>query len=183
MIRLCVALLLTLGGLFVNGQTVNQNNVLKVEALGWSGSKYVIKVTNKANCSTTIRIQYDYNTKDTTLSALATANIYLSRATSTTPWIRVKKLSGASCMPNASGDWVYVCPTTNTLPIKFKSISALRINPDAIKVNFETEEDATILHYVIKISLDGKTYREAAIVMPDGVVGGKQYTVTIQLKK
>lgn len=181
--RLFVALLLTLGSLFANGQTVNQNNVLKVESLGWNSSRYVIKVTNKANCLTTIRIQYDMTIKDTTLSALAVATIYLDGVTVNTPFIRVKRISGASCMHEPSNSWVYISLSTNTLPIKFKSISAIRTGANTVKVNFETEEDATILYYVVKFSLDGKTYQEAAIVMPDGVVGGKQYTVTIQLRK
>ena len=63
--------------------TVDSNNVFKLESLGWSNGKYVIRITNKGNCSLTVRFTYVTGTKDTTLSGLATAVLYLPNVSPT----------------------------------------------------------------------------------------------------
>ncbi len=172
--------------LFARSQTtyplIAENNIVKVESLGWSNPNYIIRVTNKGNCNTTIRINYVTGTKDTTLSAKAVATIKLSNVSPTATYIRVKRTSGGSCVSNCSENYVYVGIATS-LPIKFKSITAQRISVDSVKITFESEEDNTIEYYVAKISLDGgKTWKEVAIVMPDGIVGSKTYSVTVKIK-
>lgn len=172
--------------LFARSQTyplISENNIVKVESLGWSYPNYVIKVTNKGNCNTTFRINYLTGTKDTTLSANAVAVIKLSNVSPTATYIRVKRTSGGSCVSNCSESYVYVGITNTALAIKFKSFSAQRISADSVKIVFESEEDNTIEYYVARISLDGgKTWKEVAIVMPDGIIGSKTYSVTIKIK-
>ena len=170
--------------LFARSQTyplIAENNIIKVESLGWSSPYYMIKVTNKGNCSTTIRINYVAGTKDTTLSANAVATIRLSNVLPTATYIRVKRTSGGGCVVNCSENYVYVGIATS-LPIKFKSFNAQRISADSVKITFESEEDNTIEYYVARISFDGKTWKEVAIVMPDGIVGSKTYSVTVKIK-
>lgn len=79
--------------------------------------------------------------------------------------------------------WVETIINMTTTPIRFTNFSAQRVSTDSVKVTFESEEDNTIQHYIVKISFDGKTYREVAIVLPNGVVGGKTYFVTVKLKQ
>ena len=177
-----MGIVLILSTLFAQAQAIDENNVLKVESLGWSGTNYVIKVTNKVSCSTTIRISYQNGTKDTTLSSSAVATIFLPNVVPTSSQIKVKRLSGATCISNPSSSWLEVCVLHSPLAIKFTSFSAQRVSADSVKITFSSEEDNTIEYYVAKISFDGKVWKEVAIVIPDGIVGNKTYTVTVKIK-
>ncbi len=65
------------------------------------------------------------------------------------------------------------------LPVKFTGISGQRVGPRSIKLIFSAEEDGNIDHYNIQYSLDGKTFNTVNILFPNGVVGGKQYSVIV----
>jgi hypothetical protein len=180
---LCVVIMVI--SLFARSQTyplIAENNIIKVESVGWVGVNYRIKVTNKAGCPTSIRINYVSGTKDTTLSANAIATINLNGLSLTTNYIRVKWRDGASCISHCDDDYIYVGINNTVIPIRFKSILAKRISNDTIQINFEAEEDNTIDYYVAKISFDGKTYKEVTILMPNGVIGNKKYSITVKIR-
>ena len=93
---------------------------------------------------------------------------------------KAKRQSGAVCRQNPDNGWVEL-QSLNVLPIKFGQITATKINPGLIKLTFESEEDNTIKHYNILVSEDGKVYRKAHILFPDGITGGKKYSILIKL--
>jgi len=184
-LMLCVVIMVI--SLFARSQSyplITENNIIKVESVGWVGISYRIKVTNKAGCPTSIRINYVSGTKDTTLSANAVATINLNNLSLTANYIRVKWRGGANCISYCDDDedYIYVGIKNIVTPIKFKSILAKRISDNVVQINFEAEEDNTINYYVIKISFDGKTYKEVTILMPDGITGNKKYSVNVKIR-
>ena len=179
---LCLLLLTGAGMKYANAySTIDSNNVFKLESLGWSDNKYVVRITNKGNCSLNVRLTYITGTKDTTLSGLATAVIYLPNVSPTATYIRAKRTGGGSCVNNASENYIYVGIVQTILPIKFTSISSKKIDNNTIQLTFEAEEDNTIEYYRVLINSGGKEWIEKVIVFPNGVQGSKKYIVNIKL--
>lgn len=185
--KFLISVIITFISIFAQSQTyplIAENNALKVESIGWVGTNsYRIKVTNKANCSTSIRINYNTGTKDTTLSNLVSTYFNLNNVLQSATYIRVKRTSGATCISSCSEDYVYVGFNNVILPVQFKSIISKRIDDDHVMIIFEAEEDNTIQNYRIKISSDGIDFKDATIIFPNGIQGNKKYTITLTLSK
>lgn len=162
-------------------QYVAENGVLKIESIGWNGLNYVVKLTNKANCETNFRINYTVGTKDTLLPANASAYVTLVGMNPLATEIKAKKIGGAACVNGTNTDWVLVLVLQTALPIKFKSISAKKVDEKTIRLEFESEEDNTIDRYRIKISSDGKYWKDVLIIFPNGIQGSKKYSVIVNL--
>lgn len=179
--KLILSLSFILVTLFGQSQSSAENELFRVEAMGWSGPNYLIKVTNKANCETTFRISFAGGTKDTMLSANVTSMIVLPNMTPSGTNIKIKRQSGAVCLNGIGNDWTQISVLQIALPIKFKSISVRRISSKSVRLDFESEEDNTIEKYHIKVSTDGKLWKDVMIVFPNGIQGSKKYSVTINL--
>lgn len=179
--KLILSLSFILATLFSQSQSFAENNLFRIEAMGWTGTNYVVKLTNKVNCETTFRFNYSGGVKDTTLSANVTTMITLPNMNPTTSTIKVKRQSGAVCLSGVGNDWTEISVLQIALPIKFKSISVRRISSSLVRLEFESEEDNTIEKYHIKVSADGKLWKDVMIIFPNGIQGSKKYSVTINL--
>jgi hypothetical protein len=179
--KLILSLSFILVTLFGQSQSSAENALFRIEAMGWSGTNYVVKLTNKVNCETTFRFNYTGGVKDTTLSANVTSMILLPNMSTNAVSIKVKRQSGAVCLNGVSNDWTEISVLQIALPIKFKSISVRRISSKSVRLDFESEEDNTIEKYHIKISTDGKLWKDVMVIFPNGVQGSKKYSVTINL--
>ena len=180
--RLLFVMMFILTISFGYSQYVKENNVLKFESIGWSGSNYIVRVTNKASCSTTVRITFSSvtnGTKDTTLDANSTALVPLQNMIQTSTDIKAKRNTGAVCITGASNEWLEIKVLQVVLPIKFKSISVRKLTNSSAQLEFESEEDNTIQKYIVKISPDGKVWKDVVILFPNGVQGLKKYSVIV----
>lgn len=164
-----------------NGGQSNENNVLKIEYIGYSNGNHIFNVINKVNCELVIKVDKNGIFADHTLSALQSTFINVpTTGSSQIVTFKAKRQSGALCKQNPDNGWAEL-QSNYILPIKFGPISVTKINPGLIKLTFESEEDNTIRHYNIMISEDGKTYRKAHILFPNGITGNKKYSVLIKL--
>lgn len=162
-----------------NGGQLNENNVLKIEYVGYN-TNHIFKVINKVNCELIIKMDKNGSFNNMTLTPLQETFIHISGPQSTVVNFKAKRQSGALCKQNPDNGWVEL-NSLIILPIKWGPITTIRINPNLIKVTFETEEDNTIKHYNIMISEDGKTFKKANILFPNGIIGHKKYSVFIKL--
>lgn len=184
-----IGALLALSTLFCsaqNGGLVNENSVIKIDYVNYNfqTSNFVFLITNKQNCSVTAQYKIVHTNQivDITLSGNGTYTVYVPGVITEDEHVKAKATSFCPGVVVNSG-WVETDNQGGTiLPIKFKSISTQRINADSIRITFESEEDNTIEYYVAKISFDGKIWKEVAIVMPNGIVGNKTYSVTVKIK-
>jgi hypothetical protein len=164
-----------------NGGIANENNILKLTYLGWLNGEHKMTLQNKANCEVTVTMNMAGTMSDIVIPALTTINLNHTATQSTNVSIKSKRKTGASCVAQPDNGWVEIATTGIVLPIKFKSIIGKRINSNTIQLTFEVEEDTDLDNYVIKVSNDGKTFRQVAMIFPNGLIASKKYIVTINL--
>ncbi|CAB4142821.1 hypothetical protein UFOVP449_81 [uncultured Caudovirales phage] len=176
-------LILPLITLAQNGGQSNENSVLKINYIGYSGSYFLFKIENKQNCA--VRIQYTHsgNTRmlDTTIEALS---VFLYKIPSTFSEKFIAKARSRSFCPNELPDqgWVEAETISSTLPVTFMGIFVKKINHNTLNVKFKVDEDNTIKFYRVLISIDGgKKYINKIILFPNGMEGKKLYEVNIKL--
>lgn len=164
-----------------NGGQANENTVIKIDYLGYTNGNHVFKVTNKQNCA--VKTQYTVvgssTITDTIVQSLGTYNIIIP---SPLAQIKVTKARALEFCPTNAPDrgWVERDNRQTILPIKFKSITAHRMDINTIRVMFESDEDNTIKYYNIRISFDGRIWKTYTIVFPNGVQGNKTYQVDLK---
>lgn len=161
-----------------NGGITNENASTKIEWIGITNGNYVVKVTNKQSCAVDMNVQWGGT------SRFRTKNI--AAGSSDTFWIDppppARCFLGAKPQTICTGHDDRGTVELNTcaiLPVHFTNISGQRVGPHSIKLIFSAEEDGNTDHYNIQYSLDGKTFKTVNVLFPDGVVGGKQYSVIV----
>ena len=176
-----VMMLPVLGFAQGNGGITNENASAKIEWIGMSpNGSYVVKVTNKQTCQASMRVQWNGNTQSNSKQIPATL--------SDTFWMPPNPASGGflrakpeTVCSSSDGDIGAVELNVNQiLPVKFSSIVGQRVGPNSIKLTFVSEEDAATDHYNIQYSLDGKVYKTATVLFPNGIEGKKTYSVIIK---
>ena len=163
-----------------NGQS-NQNNVIKIEYIGYSNNAHVFKVTNKQPCE----VKTEYKVEDSNLSGVVKV-LGNSSYTILVPGykyqkIEVKARSLEKC-PNIKGDngWVET-ETQFILPIKFEYLRVKIVDPKTIIVYFKALQTDNERQFNIQVCTDGKSFKTVAIVLPDPIVVNKEYTQKIKL--
>lgn len=172
--------LLSIVGLSQNGGQNTENNVLRIVYVGWKSGEHKVLLQNKLNCEVTVTYNFDGATADVVLPALGTTTLSKAAPHGTVLSAKAKRRSGATCISSPDNGWVEVSTILNSVPIKFKSIRGSRIDRSTIEVTFEAEEDSDLKYYTIKVSNDGINYREVGVVLPDGIISSKTYTVTVK---
>lgn len=174
------ALLFTISSFSQNGGQANQNSVLEIQYIAFANGNHIFRVYNKQNCPVSA-IGKVGNNPDTSfiIPPLSWDTLYVPGTISSYVKVKAKSTNFCNNMPDMG--WV----ETDTrqlifLPIKFKSINAVRIDKSTIRVVFESEEDNTILYYNITISFDGKTFKTYKVIFPNGIQGSKKYQVDIK---
>lgn len=164
-----------------NGGQLNENSVIKIDYLGYANGNHTFKVTNKQPCQ--VKTQYTVVGSSTITDTVVGANgSYLIIIPSQLSEIKVTKARTVEFCPNVAPDrgWVERDNTQPVLPIKFKSITARRLDMSTIRLVFESEEDNTIRYYNIRISFDNRVWKTFTILFPDGVQGSKRYQVDLK---
>lgn len=175
-----VMLMCSLLGYSQNGGQNNENNVLKLEYVGYNANAHIYKVTNKVNCQLGVKIDQPGGTSSQTMVGLQETLVSITAPQTPQVNLKVKRESGASCKQNPDNGWVEL-QSSIVLPVKFGKIIASKVSDNSIKIQFESEEDISISHYDVKISYDAKTYKKVVVLFPNGVVGHKLYTAYIKL--
>jgi hypothetical protein len=144
----------------------------------------VFKVISKVNCELTAKVDRSGVVTQHTLGSFQSVLIYVSAPSSSQIVnIKAKRLSGALCRQNPDNGWVEFQSFT-VLPIRvgqLTNITATKVSPGIIRVDFNSEEDILTKHYNIMVSEDGITYKKVYVLFPDGIIGGKKYSILIKL--
>jgi len=181
---LFVMLLLSLFGYSQNGGQLNENNVLRIEYVGYNAGSHIFKIINKVNCDLGVKIDKVGGTSSQIMTSLQETIILITAPQTPQVTLKVKRESGANCKQNPDNGWVEL-QSTVVLPIKFGGITAIRVGPNLIKLIFDVEEDHTIKSYGIMVSDDGKTFKRVTILFPNGIVpygstSRKKYSILVK---
>jgi hypothetical protein len=181
---LFVMLLLYLFGYSQNGGQLNENNVLRIEYVGYNAGSHIFKIINKVNCDLGVKIDKVGGTSSQIMTSLQETIVLITAPQTPQVNLKVKRESGANCRQNPDNGWVEL-QSTVVLPIKFGGITAERVGPNLIKLTFDVEEDHTIKSYGIMVSNDGKTFKRVTILFPNGIVpygstSRKKYSVLVK---
>lgn len=173
-------LILSLKGFGQNNGRSPENNILRIEYLGFSNNIHTYKVVNKLNCLTTVKVWRNGDLTDHTLNALQEQLLTINAPFTPQSTLKVKKESGGECVPMPDNGWIEL-QSPIALPIKFGSITAKRVSPTTIELVFESEEDLDIKYYNIKVSSDGKNFKTVVVVFPNKVQGKKRYVALVKV--
>lgn len=174
-------LVLTLCQFFAFSQTPtpSENNILKLTYISWQAGVHTFELKNKSECKVYVRLEVNGKNSDISINGNSTYTIKETAPINTIVTVRAKRTSGGTCVRGVSSSWIEL-QSPLPLPIKFLSISAKRQDSGDILLTFETEEDNSIHQYNVNISEDGRNFKTYSIVMPNGIVGKKKYTVIIK---
>lgn len=175
-----LTLLLTLKGISQNNGQSPENNVLRVEYVGFSNNVHTYKVINKLNCLMTVKVSRDGTLSDHSFNALEEQLLTINGSQTPQTVLKAKRESGGECISVPDNGWVELTSPI-ALPIKFGTIIANRISPTTIELVFESEEDLDIKYYNIKVSSDGKNFKTVVVVFPNKVQGKKRYVALVKV--
>jgi hypothetical protein len=183
-VLLTISLLCSLFGYSQNGGQFNENNVLKVDYVGYNNGNHIFKIINKVDCSLGIKIDKNGTTSSQTMTGLQETIIVVTAPQTPQINVKAKRETGAACKQNPDNGWVEL-QSSIVLPIKFGGIVATRINPNLIKLTFDVEEDHTLKSYGIMVSPDGKNFKRVTVLFPNGIVpygstSSKKYSVLVK---
>jgi hypothetical protein len=181
---LFVMLLLSLFGYSQNGGQSNENNVLRIEYVGYNAGSHIYKIINKVDCQLGVKIDKNGITSSQMMVNLQETIVLINAPQTPQVNLKVKRESGANCRQNPDNGWVEL-QSIIVLPIKFGGIIAERVGPNLIKLTFDVEEDHTIKSYGIMVSDDGKTFKRVTILFPNGIVpygstSRKKYSILVK---
>jgi hypothetical protein len=167
-----------------NGGQFNENNVLKVDYVGYSNGNHIFKIINKVNCDLGVKIDKNGVTSSQMMTGLQETVILVTAPQTPQINVKAKRESGANCRQNPDNGWVEL-QSSVVLPIKFGGITATKISKNLIKLTFDVEEDHTIKSYGIMLSPDGKNFKRIQILFPNGIVpygstSRKTYSVLVK---
>lgn len=167
-----------------NGGQFNENNVLKVDYVGYNNGNHIFKIINKINCVLGVKIDKNGITSSQTMMGLQETVIVVTAPQTPQINIKAKRETGAQCQQNPDNGWVEL-QSSIVLPIKFGGIVATKVNPNLIKVTFDVEEDHTIKSYGIMLSPDGKNFKRIHVLFPNGTIpygstSSKKYSVLVK---
>ncbi len=185
--RLLFIVLFSLFSLFSfsqNGGQANENNVLKVEYVGYSNGNHIFKIINKVDCQLGVKIDKNGATSSQMMTNLQETIILVTAPQTPQVSIKAKRETGAACKQNPDNGWVEL-QSIIALPVKFGGIVATKVGPNLIKLTFDVEEDHTLKSYGIMVSPDGKNFKRVMILFPNGVVpygstSHKKYSVLVK---
>jgi len=171
-------ILFSLFGFSQNMGIVNENNVLKISYTSYSNGVHSYVLKNKLNCQVLTKLDKNNNFAEHMLEPLQELQVDVPGGASVN--FKAKKEQGAECITAPDAGWVEM-PSPVVLPVTFNQIIAVRVNPSLIKLTFESQEDINLSNYNILVSKDGKTFKRASILFPNGITGNKKYSVFIKL--
>lgn len=158
-----------------NGGIAVENGSVKLEWVSTStAGGIIVKVTNKQICLANIRIDWGAGRRTEAIAALASDTFWLPVPSNCL--VTAKPMTNCHSQGDMGRVELNIC---TILPIKFKKVSAIRLNPRSVRVIFQSEEDSDLKYYNILISDDGKTYRTVQVVFPNGIKGNKVYTTIV----
>jgi hypothetical protein len=152
-----------------NGGQANENNVLKIEYVGYNNGNHIFKIINKIDCELGVKIDKNGVTSSQMMTNLQETVVLVTAPQTPQINIKVKRESGTSCKQNPDNGWVEL-QSTIALPIKFGNIIATKVGFNLIKLTFDVEEDHTLKSYGIMVSPDGKNFKRVTVLFPNGII-------------
>jgi hypothetical protein len=169
-------------GICQNGGLASENSLVKMEFIGYSNGANIIKITNKQTCDVTVEYKVGHSGPTKEVSISGSGNWYLNVPAAINQEVVVKSRAKTFCGTNTDAGWTELTVVGNpVLPIVFGPITAMKVSPNLIKLTFEAEEDFDLKYYNILVSPDGKTWKKAQVLFPNGITGRKKYSILVKL--
>jgi hypothetical protein len=167
-----------------NGGQANENNILKIEYVGYSNGNHIFKIINKVDCQLGVKIDKNGVTSSQMMTNLQETIILVTAPQIPQINIKVKRETGAFCKQNPDAGWVEL-QSSVALPIKFGNITATKVGSNLIKLTFDVEEDHTLKSYGIMVSPDGKNFKRVTVLFPNGITpygstSHKKYSILVK---
>lgn len=157
---------------------LNENNVLKISYVSYINGVHTYLLKSKVNCG--MRVKLDKNNSFVEHDMLPLEELQVIIPGNNSVNFKAKKTNGGECTNAPDAGWVEM-PSPIALPVKMTNVIVTKVNPGLIKLSFRSEEDINISSYNILTSQDGKTFKRAQILFPNGITGTKTYSVLIKL--
>lgn len=167
-----------------NGGQANENNILKIEYVGYSNGNHIFKIINKVDCQLGVKIDKNGVTSSQMMTNLQETIILVTAPQIPQINIKVKRETGTFCKQNPDAGWVEL-QSSVALPIKFGNITATKVGSNLIKLTFDVEEDHTLKSYGIMVSPDGKNFKRVTVLFPNGITpygstSHKKYSILVK---
>lgn len=159
-----------------NGGQHNENSVVRIDYLGQTSTGYLFRITNKQNCE--VQIEYTHNNIINPINISGRGMFEFIVPNNS----RNVKARTKSFCPNVAPDrgWVE-SEVLFTVPIKFKTFKGRKLDNNTLELDFEVEEDSDLDYYIIKVSYDGKSYKNVMLVFPENIQSNKRYIVKVKI--
>jgi hypothetical protein len=177
--KIFLALWLTISTLFAiaqNGGQFNENNGLRLDYAGVQSGTHYVQITNKLNKQVLVKVDYAGQFTEVTIPANG-VHMWPLGNNPVSFLIRAKNLY---CTSNDCG-WVELCLTG--LPVKFTNFTCRHLSGDDFLIDFVIAEASNVKQFNVQLSLDGKTYKDIAVVWPDTLQPNKKYSIKVKIKK
>jgi len=163
-----------------NGGITNENASTKIEWIGHSlNGQYIVKVTNKQNCSVPMRVQWGGTNRfrEKIMSSGASDTFHITTPPTPICFLGAKPASFCNNPMEMGTVELNIC---QVLPVKFSSIVGYRLDSRNIKVVFTVEDESNVKYYNIMLSFNGRSFKTVNVKFPEeGLKANKQYSILV----
>jgi hypothetical protein len=166
-------LILTLLSYFANAQNGGQffeNNVIRVNYLGYSNGQHTFIVCNKQDCEARIRTKADQDPAiDIIIKALSCETVYVARPTNINILFRAK--AETACITRPDMGWLEINTALLVLPLIESNYVVVNRGPNKLEIStkngiFKSSFTNTIYTQTIRVfSLSGKKLYENKVIV------------------
>jgi len=168
----CILLILSLLSKAQNGGQYFENNVIRINYLGYSDGLHVFKVCNKQFCETRIRTKADQDPAiDIIVQSLSCETVAVARPTNINILFRAK--AETSCISNPDMGWLELNTALLTLPLIETNYISIPRGPNKLQIS--------IKNGVYRSSFDNTNYIETIRVY--NISGRKLYDKRFSIEK
>lgn len=154
---------------------VSENTFARLAYTGYSGTHYVLDVTNKQACGVDFYLTWLGNDTTLFIAANATRTVQLpgpavgNSPIATTPLNRCNGSGGVTSIE---------ITTPSALPVTFVSVSAPRISDNQFMITWQVANPVDVKLYNIQHSLDGLHWETITVFFPDN---SNKFSVPVKL--
>lgn len=159
-----------------NGGQYPENDNIKFEYAGMTGSNYYAKIINKKACPVTVKTEYNHAFAEVTIPA---SNYYIFDLGPAISPLKAKTIN-INCGSPDNG-WIEFL--FNSLPLTFTStpVFAYDEKTDILKITFTVAEAKNVSHINVRVSFDGgRTKKQIGLMFLDFMNPNSAYTFKIK---
>jgi hypothetical protein len=168
----CILLILSLLSKAQNGGQFFENNVIRINYIGYSNGQHIFKVCNKQSCEARIRTKADQDLAiDIIVQSLSCETVAVARPTNINILFRAK--AETFCISNPDMGWLELNTSLLTLPLIETNYISIPRGPNKLQIS--------IKNGVYRSSFDNTNYIETIRVY--NISGRKLYDKRLSVEK